>query len=515
MPAIQTGSHPQEENCMQNKIDELKKMMAEVIHLQNVLELLSWDQQVNMAPGGTDDRGAQMAIVNRTAHLKFTSDEVGKLLVDLQPYMANLDPDSDEARLIKVTTHKYKLATKVPADFVARRARATATGRAAWEKAKRAGDFSLFQPQLENIFDLNREFVEFFAPYDHIYDPLLDRFEPNMKTGEVIAIFDALRPAQVALVQEIATQPQVDDSFLHQQYDKQRQWDFGVQVITDMGYDWECGRQDYSTHPFTSSFGSGDVRITTRIYSDFLNPALFATTHECGHALYEQGFDPALAHTHLDDAASLAIHESQSRMWENLIGRSRPFWEKYYPQLQATFPSQLGNIDLERFYKGINKVEPSLIRVEADEATYNLHIMLRLELEIATMEGKIAIKDLPEAWNQKMEEYLGITPANDAVGVLQDTHWASGLVGYFSTYALGNLISVQFWNRIEEDIPDLDNQIRQGDFAALLDWGRQHVHRHGAKFEPQELVKRITGSPIDSQPYVNYLRDKYTEIYQL
>jgi carboxypeptidase Taq len=248
---------------------------------------------------------------------------------------------------------------------------------------------------------------------------------------------------------------------------------------------------------------------------DYFSSALFSTTHETGHALYEMGFDRALAGTHLADGASLAVHESQSRMWENLVSRSRPFWEGYYPRLQETFPAQLGNVSLDAFYKGINRVQPSLIRVEADEATYNLHVMLRLEIEIGLMEGSLPVKDLPEVWNTRMQEYLGLTPPDDARGVLQDVHWSNGYIGYFSTYALGNLISAQLWERINADIPDLRDQIRRGEFSTLLGWLREKIHRHGAKFEPQELVQRVTGSKIDPAPYLRYLRSKYGEIYGL
>jgi len=284
-------------------------------------------------------------------------------------------------------------------------------------------------------------------------------------------------------------------------------------VITKFGYDWDHGRQDKAAHPFTTSFGLEDVRITTRVYHDFLNTALFGTMHECGHALYEQGVSSSLARTPLERGASLAIHESQSRMYENLVGRSLPFWQHFYPQLQSTFPNQLGNVDLETFYKGINKVETSLIRVEADEATYNLHIMLRLELEIALMDGSVEVVDLPDAWNSRMEEYLGVRPESDADGVLQDIHWSGGMIGYFSTYALGNLISVQLWEKMLTDIPDLNQQIREGEFRNLLSWLRENIHRHGAKFEPQELVQSVTGSKIDPAPYMSYLNSKFSDIY--
>jgi carboxypeptidase Taq len=362
---------------------------------------------------------------------------------------------------------------------------------------------------------LRRRYTQLFAPFDHIYDPLLDDFEPGMKTREVQAIFDVVRPQQVALVKAIAAQPPVDDSFLHLAYDEKKQWDFGVEVITAFGYDWSRGRQDKSPHPFTQSFNIDDVRITTRFSSNFLNPALFGTMHEAGHALYELGVDHALGRTPLAGGASLAVHESQSRMWENLVGRSLPFWEHFYPRLQQVFPEQLGGVGLMQFYRGVNKVQPSLIRVEADEATYNLHIMLRLEIEIGLIEGTLLVKDLPEIWNSRMQEYLGVTPPNDAVGVMQDVHWSSGLVGYFSTYALGNLVSAQLWEKIQADIPDLSEQIRRGEFATLLGWLREKVHCYGSRYEPQDLVQRVTGSKIDPAPYLRYLTKKYSEIYGL
>jgi carboxypeptidase Taq len=344
---------------------------------------------------------------------------------------------------------------------------------------------------------------------------MLDQFEPGMKTAEVKTIFEALRLKQVELIKAIAESPQVDDTFLYQPYDEQKQWDFGIDVISKYGYDWERGRQDKSLHPFTSNFSRTDVRLTTRINPEYVGSALFSTLHEAGHGLYELGSSPIYERTPLAGGASLAVHESQSRMYENLIGRSLPFWEYFYPKLQELFTSQLGNVDLITFYKGINKVDPSLIRVEADEATYNLHIMLRLEIEIALMEGKLAVKDLPEVWNTKMEEYLGVVPPTDSDGVLQDIHWSFGGIGYFSTYALGNLISAQLWEKMLVDMPNVLDQIRIGEFTNLLEWLVTNVHQYGRKYEPQELVQRITGSKINSAPYMRYLNTKYTKIYGL
>ncbi len=500
---------------MENQLNQLKSILAEVSDLMQASAVLSWDQQTYMPPGGASTRGNQVATLQRLAHVTYTSEKVGELLDELKSSANQLDPNSDEARLIKVTAREYDKRTRVPTEHVSRFSQLTSLAHQKWEAARADNDFATFQPYLEQIVDMRRDYAGFFAPYDHVYDPLLDDYEPGMKTAEVKSIFETLRPQQVALIKAIFEQPQVDDSFLHQQFEGDKQWDFGVEVITKFGYDWKRGRQDKAAHPFTINFGVGDVRITTRIDPEYLASALFSSMHECGHAFYEMGVNPAYERTPLTGAASLALHESQSRMWENLIGRSYEFWEHFYPRLQEVFPRQLANVDLKAFYRGINKVQPSLIRVEADEATYNLHIMLRLELEIALMEGSLEVKDLPEAWNSRMQEYLGLLPPTDAMGVLQDIHWSSGYIGYFSTYALGNLVSVQLWERLKQDIPDLQDQIRRGEFTALLSWLKENIHYHGAKYEPQEVVMKVTGSKIDPVPYINYLNQKYSEIYGL
>ena len=499
---------------MEQKLQQLKTILAEISDLKYAAALLGWDQQTYMPPAGAEARGNQLATLERLAHERFTSPEVGILIDELKPYAAGLDPDSDEARLIKVTARNYDKATRISSKHVVEFAQATTLGQQAWMEARQKSDFSSFQPHLEKIVALRQEYASFFPNFDHPYDALLDDFEPGMKTADVKAIFDGLRPKQVELIKAIAEQPQVDDSFLHQPFDEKKQWDFGVEVISKLGYDWKRGRQDKAAHPFTIGFGINDVRITTRVDPELLNQMLFGTMHECGHALYGLGAAPELERTGLEDGASLAVHESQSRMWENLVGRSLPMWEHFYPRLQEVFP-QLAEVSLEKFYKGINKVQPSLIRTEADEATYNLHIMLRLDIEIALLEGKVAVKDLPALWNAKMEEYLGITPPNDTVGVLQDIHWSGGMIGYFPTYALGNLVSAQLWEKINQDIPDLTDQIRQGKFDALLGWLRQNLHRFGRKYEPQEMVQKITGSKIDPAPYMRYLQAKFSDIYGL
>jgi carboxypeptidase Taq len=500
---------------MQEKLKKLKEKLAELADLRAVAAVLDWDQMVNMPSGGAADRGEQIATVEKISHKKSTSDELGQLLEDLAGYAAKLDDDNVDKRLIKVARRNFDKQTKVTSEFVEEFARASTIAQSVWEKAKNASDFSLFKPNLEHLVELRRQYADFFKPWDHVYDPLLDDFEPGMKTSEVQAIFNALRPKQVELIKAISEKKKVDRSFLFLNYPEEKQWAFGEEVITKFGYDWEHGRQDKSAHPFTTSFGVNDVRITTRVKEDYLPTAMFGTFHECGHALYERGIELKLNRSPLADGASMAVHESQSRMWENLIGRSKPFWNHFYPKLQEYFPSQLGNVNLDTFYRGINAVEPSLVRVEADEATYNLHIMLRLELEIALMDGSMSVKDAPEAWNQKFKEYLGISPQNDAEGVLQDVHWSFGGFGYFPTYALGNLVSAQLWEKMSTQIADIDGKIENAEFKVILDWLRENVHVHGAKYEPQELIKRITGSKITPEPYIAYLNNKYTEIYSL
>jgi carboxypeptidase Taq len=501
---------------MEENFKQLKDHLAELVDLGGAAALLGWDQETYIPPGATEDRSMQLATLNRIIHEKFTSDKIGELIEKAKPEVSSLDPDSDEVRIVKRVNREYEKQRKVPSDWVAEFSRATSIAQESWRKARQKSEFAIFQPNLIEVLELRRQYAEYFAPYDHIYDPLLDDFEPGMKTADVKKVFDELRPKQVQLIQAIMDSPHpVDDSVLHQEFDETKQWDFGLEVIQAFGFDPERGRQDKSAHPFTTSIGSNDVRITTRMKSDFLSVGLFGTLHEGGHGLYEQGFSPALSRTSLADGASLSIHESQSRMWENLVGRSRPFWVGFYPRLQEYFHEQLGEVDLEDFYRAINKVERSFIRTEADEATYNLHIMLRFELELALLEQKLDVANLPEVWNAKMEEYLGITPPNDAEGVLQDIHWSFGIFGYFSTYCLGNLVAAMFWEKILSDIPDLEKQFEKGEFNSLLKWLQENVLQHGAKFEPAELIQRVTGSELTAEPYVQYLNTKFGDIYRL
>ena len=498
---------------MESLFEKFKKKNNQIADLIQADGLLGWDHQVNMPVDGAEGRGYVMQTVEEMIHDMKTSPEMGQMLEDLKGFEESLDPDSDDARLIKVTRREYEKQTKVSTKWVGEYAMAQTLGQTNWEQAKADNDFKKFLPYLEKIIELKRQYAEFFKPYDHVYDPLLDDFEPGMKTAEVKTIFNTLRPKQVALIKAIREKPAIDNGFLHVEYPEKDQMEFGVEVIKKFGFDFNKARQDKSVHPFTQGLNVGDARITTRIDPKYICAGLFGTMHEAGHAMYELGYSPKLARTLLSNGASYAFHESQSRMWENLVGRSLAFWKYFYPKFQARFSSQVGNVDLPTFYKGINKVEPTLIRVEADEATYNLHIMLRLEIEIEFIEGNLKAKDLPEAWNARIKEYLGLTPPTDAKGVLQDVHWSSGYIGYFPTYALGNLLSVQLWEKLNGEIPDLEKQVERGEFGALLSWLRSHVHVHGGKFEPQELSRKITGSPIDPKPYIRYLEKKFSAIY--
>lgn len=497
---------------MSEKMDQLKAILGEVSDIGRAAAVLGWDQQVNMPPGGGEARGRQLGTLGKIAQEKFIADEVGQLLDDLK---SEFGPDSDEAAMIRVAARGYEKAKRVPPSFIVEQAVVTAKAFDAWVEAKAKSDFSIFQPHLEKVVELVRKYVSFHPKADHPYDTLLDDFEPGMKTSDVQAIFDELRPQQVELIKAIAASKQVKDDFLHRKYNEKKVWDFSETIIKRFGYDFNRGRQDKAPHPFETTFSVNDVRITNRFETDNPLATLFSAMHESGHAMYEQGVNPAYERTALESGASLAIHESQSRMWENIVGRSLPFWEHFYPALKKLFPSQLDGVGVRAFYKGINKVEPSFIRVNADEATYNLHIMLRLELEIAMVEGKVNVKDLPEIWNAKMQEYLGVVPPNDAKGVLQDVHWSGGSIGYFSTYALGNLVSAQLWEKIEKDIKGLDEKFRKGDFSELLGWLHKNIHQYGRKFEPQTLMLNVTGSKITPAPYVRYLKKKYGEIYGL
>ncbi len=498
------------------KLEQLKARLTEIHNLEMAAGLLGWDQQVYMPPGGAGHRAAQRATLSKIAHEMFTAEETGRLLEAAEAEGQGLPYDSDDASLLRVTRRDYDLATRVPTDLVAEIARTTALAHGEWAQARATSNYRAFQPWLEKIIDLNIQRAEHLGYEDRIYDALLDRFEPGMKTAQVAAVFEELKREQIPLVRAIAERVDVvDNAILKRHYDEARQEQFGLAVARQIGYDFQRGRLDRTVHPFTRSMGTNDVRITTRYNAHWLPASLFATIHEAGHALYGQGSAESLVGTPLEGGTSLGIHESQSRLWENLVGRSRGFWVFFFPRLQDIFPEALADADLETFYRAINRVEPSLIRVEADEVTYNLHIIIRFELENDLLEGRLRVADAPEAWNAKYQEYLGLTPPDDAQGILQDVHWSSGLIGYFPTYTLGNLMSVPFFNKAVADRPAIPDEIRQGRFDTLLGWLREHIYAHGRKYLPGELFQRVTGETLSAQPYLAYLRQKYGEIYGL
>jgi carboxypeptidase Taq len=501
---------------MTEKYQQLVSHLSEVHNINMAGAVLGWDQQTQMPPGGAEARAVQLATLSRIGHEMFTGDETARLLEDAAGELDGADYDSNEASMVRVVQQDYAELTKLPADFVAEQTRVTALAHEVWAKARANNDFKSFQSALERILELARQQADYLGYTDHPYDALLDQYERGITTAQVKEIFDGHKPQLVELIAAIShNADKVSDAVLHQEFDVDSQRQFATDVVTAYGFDFTRGRQDVAVHPFCTHFSHNDVRLTTRFHNDFLNPALFGLMHEAGHGMYEQGIGDSLEGTPLASGTSLGVHESQSRMWENLVGRSREFWTWALPRLKAIFPSQLGNVDLDTFYKAINKVQRSYIRVEADEATYNLHIMLRFELETAMLAGTLQPADLPEAWNELFESYFGVTPPTDTLGVLQDIHWSAGLMGYFPTYALGNLLSVQYFNKAIQQHPSIPDEIAEGKFDTLLNWLRENIHQHGRKFTSDELTRRVTGESIQSRDYIQYLQTKFGEIYGL
>ena len=487
--------------------EKLETRLAEIADLGQVASIIGWDQHVMMPQGGAALRANQRATLTRVLYEMFTSAETGRLLDELRPYEETLDPDSDEAATIRVARRDYEKAVRVPAELRAEISRASSEGTQAWAAAKEASDFSRFLPALERALELRQRYIDCFEDYDERYDVLLDDFEPGMKTAEVRAVFVRLKEALVPLIQAIGDR-EVEDGFLTGHFPVERQQALAHEVLDLFGLRPETWRLDHTRHPFVGGPGGDDVRITTHYRESDLD-SFFATMHEYGHALYQNQIPPELVRGILGTGVSLGVHESQSRMWENLVGRGRPFWTFFYPRLQETFPEQLGGVELDRFFQAVNRVRPSLIRIQADEVTYNLHVVLRFELEQDMLEGRVELRELPGEWNRRMHEYLGVEVPDDARGVLQDMHWGAGHIGYFSTYSLGNVMSVQIWEKVREEVPDLEEQFERGEFGALREWLGERLHRLGRKLRPQETLERVTGSRIDPAPYLRYLREKH------
>jgi carboxypeptidase Taq len=483
---------------------ELRDRLGEICDLAKLGALAAWDQQTMMPSQGGGVRARQFATASKVIHELFVADEIGELLEELRDYESDLEFESDEASLIRVARRDREKELKVPGDLRERQARAAAEAFPVWAEARRTNDFELFRPYLERNIELRREYATCFE-VDEPYDALLDDFEPGMKTAEVREVFARLKEGLVPLIAE-ASEREIDTSFLHGEFPLEAQKELEQIVLGRFGFREETWRIDAVEHPFAVSLGTSDIRMTTR-YPEHEFGSVFAAMHEGGHALYEHNVSQALERTPLCSGTSLALHESQSRMFENLVGRSHQWWSWLYPEVQRLFP-HFRAVELDDFHRAINKVQPSLIRIEADEATYSLHIILRFELEQDLISGNVSPGDLPTVWNERMQEYLGVEVPDDEHGVLQDVHWSRGTLGYFPTYALGNVISVQIWQRMLEDVPDVDDHIARGDLAPLGDWLREHLWRHGRKFTPQETLERIVGGGLDPEPYLAYLNGK-------
>jgi carboxypeptidase Taq len=486
--------------------------VREIGQLGTIEALLDWDSETFMPPNGLSIRAEQLALVASLAHQRRSDPRLGEMLAKLDG--AATEPA--QVTNVREMRRLHERAVKIPTDLVRRIARVSTVAKSVWAKARAESNFTLFAPHLAELLDLKRQVADALGFPNGRYDALLDEYEPGMTTTQVARLFGELRGPLSDLVKQLAAAKRKPDStILRRFFPRDAQERFARRLAGAIGLDFNAGRIDVSTHPFCTSLGSGDVRFTTRYNEDFFNPAVFGVLHEAGHALYEQGLDPAHSFTPMGHAVSLGIHESQSRLWENFIGRGRAFWEHFHADCQKAFPQALGSVSLDAFHAAINAVNPSPIRVEADEVTYNLHIILRFELEQAMLDGILAVKDVPAAWNAKLKELLGITPRNDAEGCLQDIHWAMGAFGYFPTYALGNLYAAQLYDALQRAVPDLADRIRRGDFSALLDWLRVNIHRLGQQYRSAELIEKVTGRPPGTVPFVQYIRAKYAPIYGL
>lgn len=495
------------------KLLKLQSLLAEIEDLHSAASVLYWDSKTYMPSKGFAARGRQLATLRQIAHEKFTDGKIAQLLEDLRDYEQNLDYSSDEASLLRLTRRQCDRSSKVPAEFTARFANLQTESYEAWGRARPENNFAIVQPLLEKMLEMSQEYSSFFPDAAHIADPHIESSDYGMSAVSVRSIFAELRAQLVPIVEAITSQPPVDKSCLHQHYPEAEQFAFTHTILKQMGYSFDRGRQDKTLHPFMTKFSIDDVRITTRFYENDLSQGIFSTIHEMGHAFYELGNAIELEGTPLAGGVSSGIHESQSRLWENLVGKSRPFWQYFYPQLQAHFPSQLGAVSLETFYRAINSVSRSLIRTDADEITYNLHVMIRFDLELDLLEGKLAIKDLPDAWNARYKSDLGITPDSDSNGVLQDVHWYGwGIGGMFQGYTLGNLMSAQFFDAAINKHPEIPAQIEVGNFSVLHDWLKTNIYHQGRKFTAAQTLEKATGKPLSTKPLIDYIHHKYGEL---
>ena len=491
---------------MDENLAELKQRLGAVDDVRSAAGLLEWDQMVMMPPAGAAVRAERLATLERVAHERFIDDRVGELLEELRPLESSLPYDSDDASLIRVTRRDWEKARRVPPALAAEMTKAASEGMEAWVVARAENDYAAFRPWLDRHLELRREYVACFEPAPEPYDTLLDDFEPGMTTAEVRAVFDRLRAELVPLIAAAATDD--PDPIPAGPFPEDAQRALGLRAMTAFGFNPTSFRLDSTVHPFCATFATTDIRVTTR-YSPNDLESLFSCMHEMGHGLYEHGISPTLERTPLAGGCSSGFHESQSRLWENVVGRSLPFWRWFYPQAQAAFPGVLGDVPLDTFHRSINRVRRSFIRVDADEVTYGIHIILRFELEQELFAGTLSTADLPAAWNARFEEYLGLPVPEDRLGVLQDVHWSGGAFGYFPTYQLGNVMSVQIWEAARDALPDLEERFEQGDFSELAEWLRTNVYAFGRKLTPKEMLERVTGGRLDPEPYLRYLQSKY------
>lgn len=492
-------------------LDALRALYADVDALGSAVSLLSWDRQVLMPPGGAEARTAHVQRLHRMRHEKITGDAMRRALEEAEREAV---PDSAEAAEIAVLRRDVDIETRIPLELVERKSRVSSDAYGVWKRARADNDFSRLAPYLAELFEIAREISEALGPRDHVYDNLIDLFEQGSSYAEADAMFRAIKPRIVALVQAIRESGRpLDDAPLHGDWDVERLRAFAERTAAVIGYDFRRGRLNVAPNAFCTTISRDDVRMTTRA-SDHVKGIVSSSLHEMGHGLYEQNTPAEWSRTPLRGGVSLAVHESQSRLWENIVGRSRGFWERFLPDLQSSFP-EFAEMDPESFYEMLSKVEPSFIRVGADELTYNLHILVRFELEVEILTGKLAIRDLPEAWNAKYEAYLGIVPPTDSLGCLQDVHWSRGAVGYFPAYAMGNLIGGQIWDCLTQDLGDPESLMAAGDFAPILEWLTDRIYRHGRRYRPKDLVSRATGSALSPEPWLTYAERKYRALYGL
>jgi carboxypeptidase Taq len=494
---------------------ELIKELREIAVLGSVEALLGWDEHVNLPTHGAEHRGDQNALIARLKHERFTSPHIGELLAKVEASDPVRDPESDAAANVRNARRDYDRATKIPADLVEEMAKTAVLSQHAWVEARKTSKFKTFEPWLAKTVDLKKREAKCVGWKDHIYDALLDPYEPGETTANLRRVFDSLRDPLIELIGKISTSgKRAPVEVLQGNFAIHLQERFGRIGAEAIGFDFKAGRLDTTVHPFCSGIAGGDTRITTRYNTKTFVESFMGVLHETGHALYEQGL-PKAEHfgEPIAEAISLGIHESQSRLWENLVGRRKSFWRYFRTKAHEVFGPALREVDENTWNFAINDIRPSFIRVESDEATYNLHILLRFELEQALVTDEIRAADLPAAWNERMQKYLGITPPDDARGCLQDIHWSMGSIGYFATYTLGNLYSAQFYERAAKDLGDLDAMFARGEFAPLLKWLREKIHRHGRRYTAGDLVKRVTGKPLSAEPLLNHLRSKARELY--